>query len=381
MGITRTNNGTFFSISSRENCPVCNSKEGRCGYFVSNETNEIAFYRCKEKVSDKESNGWYIHTAKEVHGGSSTNYIPKKVNIEEYIQSEISYEDIIHWDKVYRDFRKAFKKLTGSYLYEEHEKYLLARGFSIEDINNMFLFSIPNNEKISYDNYTCSLSTAIVKELLKKYSEEDLLKVPGFSVRKGKHNDYIAFLNAVKDVTGNFIDADAILIPYFNKEGLIQGMQYRLTKPLPDKKGKIQRYRWYSSKNCTCGSPIDYYVPTDIKIDTHILITEGVLKARYSSKCYGIRTLAEAGVGNYRSLIKTLQEIEDKEQKKYDIILALDMDKYDNKDVLKAEIRTLTLLKSLGYKVTVLEWSESDGKGIDDKLFNTGFENIRYIQL
>ena len=155
-----------------------------------------------------------------------------------------------------------------------------------------------------------------------------------------------------------------------------------MTKPLLDEKKKAMRYLWYSSKTVTCGSPIDYYIPDEISLDDVILITEGGIKAKYAASKLKVRSLAEAGVGNYRSLVKNLQKIEKIEGKKYKVLLALDMDKYTNDDVISSEIRTVTLLKSLGYSVTILEWNYSEKtKGIDDKILNSGLSGFRYINI
>ena len=141
------------------------------------------------------------------------------------------------------------------------------------------------------------------------------------------------------------------------------------------------RYLWYSSKNISCGSPIDYFTPKELSDDNVILITEGAIKAKYAASRLKIRALAEAGVGNYRRLIYVLQKIEELENKRYRILLALDMDKYTNKDVINAEIKTISILLSLGYSVTLLEWNVLEGKGIDDKIKNFGIKDFRYISI
>ena len=157
-------------------------------------------------------------------------------------------------------------------------------------------------------------------------------------------------------------------------------MQYRLATPFIDSKGKSIRYFWYSSKNVSCGSPIDYYVPTTIRNENYILITEGAIKGKFAASKLGIRSLSEAGINNYKSVIKALMKIEELEDKEYGVLLALDMDKYQNSDVLSAEISTVSLLKTLGYDVTILEWSVEEGKGIDDKL-NLNCKGFRFLNI
>lgn len=379
MGLTHYGDYSFVPIRSSQICPICGSKKGRCSMFIKTSTEEVIYYKCKYQPSNHEtSDGWYKHYVKE----TSSYNIPKKIKLEEYKQTSISEEDLILWDKVYRKFREIFYKLNGSYLYEHHLENLLSRGFSEKEIINIGFFSIPKNQKVFYDGYSCKLSTAIVNELQKTFKAEELLRVPGFLKITVNENDYVIFKNTMKNTSTNtYEDIDAYFIPYNNHKGQLSAMQYRLMKPIYDEKGKKMRYLWYSSKEVSCGSPIDYYIPMEVDIKDVLLVSEGAIKTKFAASRLKIRSVAEAGVGNYRNCIKTIQEIEKKENKKYKILLALDMDKYSNKDVIKAEISTISLLKSLGYSVTILEWNEKDGKGIDDKILNTGLEGFRYFSI
>ncbi|MGL5086521.1 MAG: DUF3854 domain-containing protein, partial [Clostridium sp.] len=112
----------------------------------------------------------------------------------------------------------------------------------------------------------------------------------------------------------------------------------------------------------------------------YILITEGAIKGKFAATKLGLRSLSEAGITNYKSVGKALKKIEEIEGKQYSILLSLDMDKYQNSDVLNAEISTLTLLKGLGYDVTILEWNVEEGKGIDDKL-KINQKNFRFLSI
>lgn len=379
MGIQAYNDTLWVPIRSRETCPICGSRKGRCSMLLDNKDGSVIMYRCKYAESSRPSNGWYLHLVKEI----KSNNIVTKVKINEYKQTSISEEDLILWDKVYRKLRETFKNLTGSYLYDNHKKNLLDRGYTEQEILRIGFFSVPGNEKIFYNGYSCSLRTAIIKELEKSFSQSDLVKVPGFYKGTYKDKDYVTFKNKIFNNEKKETETlDAYFIPYCNPANLLVGLQYRLTKPLLDEKKKAMRYLWYSSKTVTCGSPIDYYIPDEISLDDVILITEGGIKAKYAASKLKVRSLAEAGVGNYRSLVKNLQKIEKIEGKKYKVLLALDMDKYTNDDVISAEIRTVTLLKSLGYSVTILEWNYSEEtKGIDDKILNSGLSGFRYINI
>lgn len=384
MSTATATNTTWVSIRSSQTCPICGSRKGRCGMLVNSDTNEVILYRCKYNTSGKESNGWYIHTVNSSNCAANSNIcnIPTTINLDDYKTREIKEEDLILWDKVYRKIRSLMIKFNGSPLYQNHKANLIERGFSEKEIEDLKFFSVPNNEKVIYNNFSCYLKTAIISELKKDFKEEDLINVPGFNLIESKGKKYVSFNNSMFNKESNsFQYLDAYFIPYFNENGLLVGMQYRLTTPVYDEKGKKMRYLWYSSKHVTCGSPIDYYVPSEISIDNVILVSEGAIKTKFAASKLKIRSLAEAGVGNYKSLIKTLQSIEQKENKKYQVLLALDMDKYSNEDVMSAEIRTVTLLKSCGYNVTLLEWDVTEGKGIDDKIFSAGMKGFRYIQI
>lgn len=380
MGCTQYGEFEFIPIRSSEVCPICGSRKGRCSRYVKKATGEIIFYRCKYRESSRPSNGWYIHLVNEF--SNTSNKVPTVIKLEDYKQNSITEDDLLLWDKVYRKFRTIFYQLNGSYLYKEHLENLLSRGFSEEEIRNMGFFSVPKNKQVRYDGYTCKLSTAIVNELLKSFKAEELLRVPGFFKITVKENDYVIFRNTMKNrETNSFEEIDAYFIPYYNYNNQLAAMQYRLMKPIYDEKGKKMRYLWYSSKNVSCGSPIDYYVPMEVAIDDVLLVSEGGIKTKFAASKLKIRSLAEAGVGNYRSLVKSIQAIEKLENKKYKILLALDMDKYSNDDVIKAEISTVALLKSLGYSVTILEWNEQDGKGIDDKINFSALKGFRYLNI
>lgn len=381
MGYTQYGDCEFIPIRSSEVCPICGSRKGRCSRYVKKDTGDVVFYRCKYKESDRPSNGWYLHLVNEMDN-SMKNKVPTVLKLEDYKQTTITEDDLLLWDKVYRKFRTIFYQFNGSYLYKEHMENLLNRGFSEVEIRNMGFFSVPRNVKVKYDGYTCKLSTAIVNELLKSFKAEDLLKVPGFSKITVKDSDYVIFKNNMYNrEKGVFEDIDAYFIPYYNYKNQLSAMQYRLMKAIYDEKGKKMRYLWYSSKDVSCGSPIDYYIPMQIDIDDVLLVTEGAIKAKYAASKLKVRSLGEAGVGNYRNLTRNIQEIEKLEGKKYKILLALDMDKYSNDDVIKAEISTVALLKSLGYSITILEWNEEDGKGIDDKINSSSTKGFRYLNI
>lgn len=382
MAITNYEGKTWYPIRSGNCCPICNSKKGRCSILVD-ENHQPIMYRCKYATSNRASgDGWYLHLVNQ-HLAENNNNLINSDLIKDIISNKdlIITEELIELrDKVYRKFRQAFHQLNGSLLYKEDYDDLIQRGFTPTEIDDIGFFSIPRNIKVQYDNYSCQLKTAIVKELLKVFTEEQLLKVPGFTLIQMRDKSFITFKSTTRNSKGDIEDIKGYFIPYIGPSGKLEGMQYRVSTPFIDSKGKSIRYFWYSSKNVSCGSPIDYFVPTILRNDNYILITEGAIKGKFAASKLGIRSLSEAGITNYKNVIKSLIKIEELENKEYGILLALDMDKYQNSDVLSAEVNTVSLLKTLGYDVTILEWNIEEGKGIDDKL-NFNSKGFRFLNI
>lgn len=367
MGVTRYADGSYFQpIRSGQACPVCGSRNGRCSVFVNSE-GEAIFYKCKYSPSDRVANdGWYMHFEKDVKTDSKVVYLP---NVKE---TPITLENLKLRDKVYRRFRELTKKYLGSYLLEEDMKNLTDRGLNEMQIIKMGFFSVPSISKEVYSdsgNFKIKVQTAISNALFDEFGSE-LLKVPGFIKRKGRNgSEYISFKNSFKDSEKDkFTAIRGYFIPYYNIDGLLVGLQYRLTEKVMDNKGKEMRYFWYSSSNARSGSPMDFYIPSEVKRQDILLVTEGAIKGRIASEKLGFKGIFEAGVGNYNSLIKNIQLLETKNNCKYNIILALDMDKTENTDVMKAENKTVSLLKGTGHQVALAEWNGKKAKGIDDAL-------------
>lgn len=371
------NGNEWKSIRSSQICPICNSKKGRCSVLLDSNSKPI-LYRCKYAISNKESgDGWFLHYVKDFN----KNDYKCTFVVDDYKVEPISEELQNIKNRVYRKTRELFYKYNGFYLYEHHKADLKARGLSDDSIKRMGYFSIPKEEIVNVDGYNIKLKNAIINELLKCFSPNDIIRVPGFSKITAKGKDFITIKNTYYNSNSKSFEwMDAYFVPYYDYEHRLVGMQYRLSHPILDEKGKLLRYFWYSTKGTTCSSPIDYYIPSSIKNNDVMLLTEGATKGKVSGEILGLRTLSEAGVGNYRNMIAELQKIEEKEKKKFKILLALDMDKTTNNDVLKSEISTLSLCLSLGYNTTVLEWNESEGKGLDDKLLNS-VEGLRFISI
>lgn len=375
MAIAKFANGSMFvPIRSGHNCPVCGSKKGRCAEFY-NSDGELVFYRCKYKTSDKFSNGWYIHLSKDINGYDTSSKVVYLNSVEE---TPITHDILVLRDKVYRMFRELTKKYLGSYLTADDMKDLTNRGLNEMQILKMGFFSVPSMDKEVWAdcNFKVKMQTAISKSLEEEFGAENLLKVPGFVKRKNKNSsEFVSFKTfRINPEDDSFMKIKGYFIPYFNIEGLLVGLQYRLTEKVYDEKGKPMRYFWYSSEQARSGAPIDYYVPTKVVRDDILLVTEGGTKGKIASEKLGFKGVFEAGVHNYKNLVKNIQVLETMNDFKYKIILALDIDKYTVVDdegrypVLEAENKTISLLKSAGHQIAIAEWNGKKAKGIDDAL-------------
>jgi hypothetical protein len=349
-----------------------------------------------------------------------------------------SSEELEFINCIYRGMRGLLHKYLGTYLYKEDRQDLLKRFMMPKEVESLkkaglweehlkiidkkkerltlnqlellkkrekaekkiekaAFFSVPSrNKKVTYiekdatgtvvKKYECKLQTAILKDLYviaaiflktknnvqkvtEKEVETELLKVPGFVVTENKEgSQYIAFKH---------YKLEGYFVPYINFNAKIEAMQVRLTNPFVDSNGKPMRYFWYSSEQASSGSPIDYYMPEE-ELERYdvLFITEGASKMRVACEYLKFQGMGEAGVGNYRSLVKSILEYENHMGVQFKIIVALDMDKNTirNKDgrypVLEAENSTVALLKATGHQVAIAEWDIKKGKGIDDALIN-----------
>lgn len=371
MALTQFADGSFFvPIRSGQRCPVCSSKKGRCSEFYNQEGKKV-LYRCKYKTSERPSNGWYLHLVKDIDGIN-----PSEVEFQvlpEIKEVELTQETLELRNKVYRRFRELIKKYEGSYLQKEDMKELLSRGLNENQILKMGFFSVPSTKKKVWSdkgNHKIKLTTAITKTLTEEFGPENLLKVPGFIKCKNKNGgEFVSFKTSIKDSNeDSFRDIRGYFIPYHNVQGLLVALQYRLTEPVYDERGKKMRYFWYSSTQARSGSPIDCYLPDVVRKEDILLVTEGATKGKIACEKLGYQGLFEAGVSNYRRLLKNIQALEHFTGMRYKIILALDMDKDENEEVQRAEECTISMLKATGHQIAVAYWDGKKAKGIDDAL-------------
>lgn len=379
MAVTTYESGTMFvPISSGTPCPVCGKRDGRCSEFYLN--HKLHYISCKHVPSDEPSNlsGWYIHR---VGDSQRLEHVERKPLVIPDVKFTVTKEVIELRDKVYTDLKRLLARHIPYGLYEDDKKDLVRRGLSDEEIKRLGCFSVPkSSHKVSSDDgsYEMQLATYVSNKLYEKY-DNDLLKVAGFMKINGKNGDYITFKTKMKDPkTKNYKDIRGYYVPYRNYKGQFVGMQYRLSEAIIGDDGKPIRYFWFSSSNASSGSPIDYIVPSEYESEDTLLVGEGALKMKIACEKLKVLGMAQAGVNNYNALVTEIQMLEIKNRVKYNVIIALDMDKntikteFNGKEfypVLDAEKKTIDLLKLTGHNVIVAEWDISKGKGIDDALF------------
>ena len=251
-----------------------------------------------------------------------------------------------------------------------HTDHLLSRGLELSDI-----------KELGYKSASAFGHKNLCKNLSK--SGCTLEGVPGFylaadceTCRKkgitGKECPKCGSKNLMKywDVK---LKASGFLIPVWSIQGKIEGLQYRLDKPISN-----QKYIWLSSNRleggASSGSPIHFVGDPTANA---VYVTEGPLKGgiahaftRKSFVCVpGVKS-----IGKLDSIFTTLKangtEI---------IYEAFDMDKYENKDVGSAADKLKDMAKELGFKVKSVWWADHSLKGIDDYYFSRKKERSKGI--
>ncbi len=162
--------------------------------------------------------------------------------------------------------------------------------------------------------------------------------------------------------------AAGILLPVVGFDGLIQGMQILLDKPIRDKDdppdSKGAKYLWFSStgkKNGTgSGSPVLLVGNPSART---VYVTEGILKAYIAHAVMNRTFIASAGSNSQGQLDPTFQFLTRSGTEL--IIEAQDMDKYSNTAVAKSASNIHVLARKYGLEFRRLTWN-ANYKGIDD---------------
>ncbi len=162
--------------------------------------------------------------------------------------------------------------------------------------------------------------------------------------------------------------AAGILLPIVGFDGLIQGMQILLDKPIKDKDDPPEKsgakYIWFSStgkKNGTgSGSPILLVGNPSART---VYVTEGILKAYIAHAVMDRTFIASAGSNSQAQLDPTFQFLAHNGAEL--IIEAQDMDKFSNTAVAKSASNIHLLARKYEMEFRRLTWN-ANYKGIDD---------------
>lgn len=217
----------------------------------------------------------------------------------------------------------------------KHRSDMLARGITEGEIDLLGYWSAPAGGAIQ-------LMTAFDSERRVKVSEAVPGIMPGGALTIAASN--------------------ALMIPVRDRFGRVAAVQCRPDKPSNPK----FKYFWLSSKDhgLSPGAPAHLSIaksatPSDGKT---VRLTEGPIKADIASYFSGIKTVAVAGVNNWRAGVDLICEL-----KPEFVRLAFDADCSTNVAVAKATVEAYDELMKRGLLVQLESWNP-EAKGIDDAI-------------
>lgn len=338
------------SKRSLAKCPFCNDTKGK--FYLTTDgdfANTFKCFKCGRSGSAiklyAELKGLDTKMAyKElISDGLSRNIRIKKEWIESTAHRKtntVTIENVRYLDSVYREF------LSLLSLNNHHRKNLYNRGLTETYIKKYMYRSLPTNYKERVN---------IARKLLDKgYKLEG---VPGFY--KDKYGNF------------NFVTTKGMLIPFFDLDNNIVTMQIRIddeVKEERERQGKsFTRYIYFTSSGYNKGSKsnVTAHIAGKIANIKDVYITEGPLKATIANYFSNETFIAIPGVAiAHQKVVDYLKKIKPER-----VIIAFDMDVFENKDVKRAIIRLIKLIQKevSGIHIYQKQWNHKY-KGIDDYL-------------
>ncbi len=329
-------------------CPLCGSQRGKlcinltknawCSNCCGDSGGMLALYAKAQNVSNATAYSEICDAL--LMGGFAPDREAKRQERlqKEAVLSERAPTQVLH---------QTYSTLLGLLLLTPaHRKHLQEkRGFNDEQIATLGFKSTP-------PSYLCRSLTAKLIQL-----GCTVQGVPGF------------YMDDNGKWTVKFHQrTSGILIPYRNLDGMIQGLQIRLDRPLkkegdpPDKGGA--KYLWLASTSKTfgvsSGSPVHFVGDPCSRV---VYVTEGALKADIAHVLMNRTFAATGGAGCVTQLDSLFESL--RRNGTEEIIEAEDMDKYSNKGVSQGASKLYLLAKKHGLSCRRLTWNPNY-KGIDD---------------
>lgn len=335
-------------------CPACSSRHQsrRATLNINFEKNLFNCPRCKFSggVDSFVSyyTGWHKKDvenrlrAGELGQTSLTSGVFRSAETETEVM-EKTLAPIVQRDEAYRGM------LSMLSLSQHHKEDLIKRGLAEEQIKLLGYKSTPLFLDV----------TSIPKRLVAQ--GVDLRFVPGFGI--GKSGEW----EIAKMPKGFFV-------PGRNAAHLLQGFQIRADHP----SDSIPKYSFLSSKRMPGGAACAtwcHWAGADLRRAEgekpfDVFIIEGWLKGDICHCLTGENFLCVPGTNALKKVLPALNSMRNKGLIR-EIMIAYDMDAYENKDVAKQLLSLFFMLKNEGYKVRILQW-DSLFKGLDNWLYESG---------
>lgn len=286
-------------------------------------------------------NGGYIHSVSDSANFTADFLANSKGSIDESTTFEpLSKREL---DGIYRAL------LSLLPLTPVHKKSLAARGISDEEMTQHGFRSIKQGFK-----------KQIVPALLKQFGAETFSRVPGFGQKNGRYGPY-----------NTLICPDGIVIPVKSPEGFITALRLR-----KDKAAKGPKIVWFSSRKyggLGPGYQAHWARPQKVGDAGELWITEGEIKSIIVAERLKALVLSVPGVTNWKRYLPDIFRSDPGI-----IYIAYDADKAEKAEVLRHEQGLATALYLNGFKVKLVNWDGSKGKGLDDFLLENSPDELSY---
>lgn len=325
-------------------------------------------------ISTKEYDDYYKYSKKKKPLSQNIQITPLSEPIQRRRIILKPRADVDTLNKVYSIFIQGNSLNGGNILSAEHLEYLKGRGLTEEDIVEGKYFTIPSQ----------NIMNSLISNINNLYdlNENVLENIPGF----------------YKDKNGKFTFKyyNAIGIPIFDANKNCKGVQLRLNKEIhyTKKNGKPStlRYIWLSSddvpEGCQSGlgpgTPVGVIYPKTDKStwSKNIFITEGFFKAQQLSKFTNAIVLSVQGVGNWRDSIDEIKTILSEFTDLKRLFICYDADIAYKPQVNNHASNMASCLSEEFSNIEIFYclWDPTNGKGIDDLIFNNGTNSIKLVK-